>query len=171
MIPPTHTITEREVSRLEAEAGLQARAAAEHQGGDPAQISALARAAQAMPSTAMEPKDMIGGILLHRLVLLVTLCIQELQRQAAQSPARPSDLLTIARLVACFHAPHRAWHDLAGSGLSALDAWAIPLVAHWQAGEIQQFTAYIELLKKQSPSLEADQEQTPGKSLKRGSKG
>lgn len=162
MISPTATITEREVSRLEAEAGLQARAAAEHQGGDPAQISSLVRAAQAMPPVTMETKDMIGGIVLHRLVLLVTLCIQELQRLAAQSPAPPSDLLTIARLVACFHAPHRAWQDLT-SGLPTLDAWAIPLVAHWQAGEVQQFTSFIEMLKKQSPSLQADADTSPGK--------
>lgn len=165
MISPT--ITEREVSRLEAEAGLQARAAAEHQGGDPAQISALVRAAQAMPPAALEPKEMIGGVSLHRNALLVTLCCGELQRLSAQASAPPSNLLVITRLAACFHNPTRAWQDLTDSGLAALDAWAVALVAHWMPEDVKRFTDYVELLRRRSPSLQADDDNAPGKSSRK----
>lgn len=168
---PPPIITEREVSRQEALAGLEAKAIAEQQGGDPSQISALSRVASAMPAAMPEHRERIGGVGLHPLALLPILCTQELQRLAAKEPSPPAHLLTIARLAACLHHPHRAWQDLTSTGLAALDAWAVPLVAAWQPADVQRFHAYVEQLKQQTPSLEAEPDTTPGKPARKVKRG
>lgn len=72
---PTPTITEREISYHEALAGIEAREAAQSQGGDAAALRALVHAASASPTPGtLRPAPCLKGLPLRDDDLLVTLC-------------------------------------------------------------------------------------------------
>lgn len=165
---PKPTLTSRELSLHEAQAGIHARAEAGQSGGDPSQIGSLLRTAAATPAQGAEYAVTISGVGFHALCLAVILASQEVERQAAEAKRPVNDILTIARLAACFHDPVSAYEMLTqGEGLSELDNWAVSLVAKWSPDDIAAFTLHVQKCKQRSPSLRADAEDAPGKSKAR----
>ena len=159
MKPP---ITEREVSLHTAQAGISARATASSTGGDPAQISAMGRAAAAQPAQMREHITTLGGLGMH----VITLPVRQAAQAAQETDVEPFPALTAARMAACFHDPLQVYEILTqGGGLAEMDAFCLQLTLLWTEKDIAEFGSFISQQKARSPSLQPEPEEaTPGKS-------
>lgn len=160
-------LTARELSLLEAHAGILGRQQAHEMGGDPAQLVAMLNAAVNEPPSARETANIIGGLTLHRMCLGVSVALGALRAAYAQAQAKPSDSITTACMAAIFHDPVGSYDQLTGAGgLPAFMRRALGLVAHWSEHDITTFGAYVTSCQSRNPSLNPPQEDEPGKSVK-----
>lgn len=139
-------LTERDASRLEAEAGIAGRVAAQNAGGDPKQISAMMRAAG--QGGVVKAPVTIGGVPLYDMCLAVSVAHGAMMAHpCAQTESRP---LVLARLAYILHAPIEA-HQRLSSGLPEdledLDAEALALVGHWGTEEMAEFGKHLASMK------------------------
>jgi hypothetical protein len=162
------TITRRDLSLLEAQAGLQARDHAAAQGGDPAQIAALMRAANGEAPAPGEHQYKVGGVPLSGMTLAVTLAVSALRAAYAPMTVQPPEVLTTARMVYLFHNPYRAYELLSPvPDLVGLDAEAMDLVGEWGESELTAFAAHLAACAKRNPNAATTEEEAPlGKRLK-----
>lgn len=155
-------LTERDASRLEAEAGIAGRVTAQGIGADPKQMSAMMRAAG--QGSAVKPPVIIGGVHLYDMCLSVVVANDAL---AAHPSVRTSSRsLVIARLAYILNSPIEAYQRLSSGqaeDLEDLDAEALALVGGWGASELQEFRDYLDKLK---PAPAADEEASLGKPRK-----
>jgi hypothetical protein len=159
------TITEREVSRRQAEAGIHARVAAQTLGGDPAQVRALLSAASGESPEIRETPESIGGISFHGLDLATSLANTALAAHPAAKKAVPP-ALQVARLVLVFADPLEAYDLLTNDSPDALrefDRTALDMVARWTKTEIEAFADYLATLKpaEETPVLGKSKRRTP----------
>lgn len=166
---PLPPITEYELSRFTAEAGIQARHEAAALPGDPAQIGALMRAATAQPASTQERGELVNGIPLYPLNFAVTLATTELDRFCRKMEDKPSELQTILRMLVCFHLPVFAYQTIQSTPepLAVLDAEGMKLAGHWGVAEMAAFGQFIARMKAQNPCTQSpnpEPDKVPGKS-------
>lgn len=160
--PPKPTISRRDLSLLEAQAGLLARDTAAAQGGDPAQIAALMRAAHSEAPAPGESQYTVGGVPLSGMTLAVTLAVSALRAAYAPLTAQPPEVLTTARMVFIFASPYRAYELLSPVlDLVGLDAEAMELVGEWGEAELADFGAHLAACQKRNPNASAPEEEAP----------
>lgn len=156
------TITRRDLSLLEAQAGLKARDAATAQGGDPVQVAALMRAAASESPAPGENQYTVAGVPLSGITLAVTLAVSALRTAYAPLTAQPPDALTTARMAFIFHNPYRAYELLSPTpDLALLDSDAMDLVGEWQEAEMAAFAAHITACNRRNPSVSEPIEEAP----------
>jgi hypothetical protein len=159
------TITEREVSRRQAEAGIQARVAAQALGGDPTQVRGLLHAAAGESPEPRETPESIGGISFHGLDLATSLANTALAGHSGTKKAVPP-ALQVARLVLVFADPLEAYDLLTNGSPDALrdfDRTALDMVARWGKAEIEAFADYLATLKptEETPAMGKPKRRTP----------
>lgn len=154
------TITEREVSLRQAQAGIKAREAAQALGGDPTQVGALLHAAGTQAPGFNERPNEIGGVTFHGLDLATSLANTALTKHAGFSPDAPT-ALQVARMALIFAEPLDAFDQLTYAdpvSLREFDQSALELTAHWLPADLDAFGAYLQSLRPAREEVE-----TPGK--------
>lgn len=143
---PRPEMTEKELSRHVAVAGLEAQAEAAHLPGDPAQVAAVqAEAQRQTPEAHANPFQVVCGVAFpERMTLSLALDLGSLSDKLKGRP----DLETVAALAAFLHQTATGTPpDLSDPNLpDALVASGLKLAGGWSVAEIDAFTAYLKEL-------------------------
>lgn len=162
---PATPLTEKEISLLQAMAGIEAARVAAASGGSTAEIASLMQAGQAQDAGC------IGGRRLHGQTLQVVLCLQLLEAHVGkvsdtlqqiiehEQPGAES-LQMLARLGYIFTCPREAYESLADvaaaasdelekeTALRALDSEALEVTGEWAPADMQTLARHLLTLGK-----------------------